>query len=114
MPSSTPDLGQCGGLLGGGLWVAGENDVAGEEDLLRVAPDFLAVLVQDVALVGELLGRASHEVPVLGEPGCSAKRPLLTAASDADRRVGALHRLGLVTGLGELVVLALECRRLLR
>jgi len=86
--------------------------MAGEEDLLRVAAEVLAVLVQDVALAGEIRRCAPQEVPVLGKPGCSAERTPLTTTADADRRMGALDRLGLVAGIGELVVLALEGRRL--
>src|SRR5580692_7583757 len=73
------DGGQFGGLVGGGLGVPGESDVTGEENLRRVPAEVLAVLMQDVALAGEFLRRATHEVPVLGESGGSAERPLLAA-----------------------------------
>ena len=72
------------------------------------------MLIEDVTLAGEVLRRTTHEVPVLGESGCSAQRPSLPAATDADRRLRALDRLRLVAGTAELVVLALEGRRLLR
>jgi hypothetical protein len=52
---SCADLCQCRGLVGGRLGVAGESDVTGEEDLRRIAAEVLAVLMQDVALAGELL-----------------------------------------------------------
>ena len=87
---SCTDLCQCGGLAGGRLGIPGESDVTGEEDLRRVAAEVLAVLMQDVAFAGELFRRATDEVPVLGEPGGRAQRPLLTAPADADRRMGAL------------------------
>ena len=113
MASSAPTSARAAACSAVAFGSPAKTDMAGEQDLLRVAAEVLAVLVQDVALAGELLGRAPQEVPVLGKPGGSAERPLLTATADADRRVGALDRLGLVAGVGELVVLALEGRRLL-
>ena len=59
-----------------------------------VAAKVLAVLMQDLALAGELLGRAAHEVPVLGETGRCAERPPLPATTDADRRVRRCMPLG--------------------
>ena len=62
----------------------------------------------------ELLDRPADEVPVLRVPGGRAQRPALAAAADADGRMGPLHPLGLAAGVGQLVVVAGEGRRLLR
>src|SRR6476646_1469612 len=68
---------------------------------------------ENVALAGELLGRAADEVPVLGILRGDAQRALLTAAADADRRVRLLRAFRLVAGVLELIELAVEGRRVL-
>src|SRR4051794_41710646 len=66
--------------------------MARQHDLLRIAADGGAVLLQDVALASELLGCATEEVPVLGEPRRRPQRAALAVAADADRRGGVLRR----------------------
>src|SRR5690348_2334707 len=68
---------------------------------------------EHVALASELFGGAADEVPVLGVLGGDAQSALLAAAPDADRRVGPLWTLRLVTGVLELIELAVEGRRIL-
>ncbi len=72
------------------------------------------MLAKYVALVGELLDRAADEVPVLGEAGRSAQRTLLSVATDTDRRMWPLDRLGVATSTRQLVVGSLERRRVVR
>ena len=64
-------------------------------------------------LLRELLGWTADEVPVLGVARGDRQCALLAAAADADRRVRALRALGLVAGVLELVVLAVEVGGLL-
>ena len=61
----------------------------------------------------ELLRRSADEVPVVGVSRRQRQGSLLAAAADADRRVRLLRPLRLVAGVLELVVLAVESRRLL-
>src|SRR5207302_4133908 len=89
-------------------------DMARQRGLLRVAAGGGAVLVQHVPLAGELFDGAADEVPMLGVAGGRAQRPALAAAPHADRRVRALHRLGLTPGLLQRVVAAREVGGLLR
>ena len=96
------------------LAVRAQPNMAGQHDLLRVAPDVLAVGMKYVTLARELLWRPTNEVPVLGEPGGGAQRAPLPAAADDDRRVRLLHRFWLTPRAGELVVLAGEVCRLSR
>jgi hypothetical protein len=58
------------------------------------------MLMQHVLRARELLDGAADEVPVLRESGGRAQRPLLTAATDADRRVRLLQRLWLAARVG--------------
>ena len=59
------DSAKGGGVRGRLGRVSGVDDMAGEQYLGRVAADVGAVLVEHVALVAELLGRAANEIPVL-------------------------------------------------
>jgi len=72
------------------------------------------VLVENLALVGELLDRAPDEVPVLGEAGRSAQSALLTVAADADWRMRPLDRLGVASSTRQLVVGPPERGRVVR
>jgi hypothetical protein len=107
-------LAKGGSLVGGGLDVPSEEDVTREEYLGRIAAEVRAVLEEDVALACELLGSTADEVPVLRKARRRAQRPLLARSADAQGRVRALHRLGLVARIRELVVLSVERGRLLR
>src|ERR1700722_19169155 len=65
-----------------------EPHVGGQGDLLRVPSHVRAVLVEHVALAGEVLGGPAHEVPVLGVHRGGAQGAPLAAAADDDRRGG--------------------------
>src|SRR5438477_10661802 len=71
-------------------------------DLARVTADVLAVLAQDLELVGHLLG-GPESVPHVGVSGSRAKRALLAAAADHDREP-RLYRPHEHLGVDELVV----------
>ena len=64
-----------------------------ELDLGDVAPDGVAVALQDLDLVGHLLDRA-HRVPHVRVAGDRPQRLLLTAAADHDRQVPLDRRRG--------------------
>src|SRR5207248_5524016 len=83
------------------------EDLAGDglRDLVVVAPDVLAVLLQHFALVGEVV-RLAREVRPMRVPGDDAERELLAAATDPDRRMRALHRFRVALRAGELEVAA--------
>ena len=93
--------------------VAVQPQMGRQQDFFGIAPDVGAVRGQHVALAREQIGRPADEVPVLGVAGRDAQGAFLAAAADADRRVGALRSFGFVVGGFELVILAVEVRRLL-
>jgi hypothetical protein len=65
-----------------------ERDLDRAADALGVAADLLAVSVQHFELVAHLI-RCAGDVGDVGVFDDDAKRPLLAAAADEDRRVSA-------------------------
>src|SRR5690348_3560741 len=68
------------------------------------------MLVQDRALMGKILGRSTGEVPDIGVLRYDSQRQSLAAATDHERWMGLLDRLGFAVGVGELVVATGEVR----
>ena len=88
--------------------ITSKDDVAREQYLSGIAAEGFTVPMENVSFAGKLIGRATHKVPVLSESGCRAQCSPLAIAADADRRVRTLNGLGLVAGVTQLVVLAVE------
>ena len=84
-----------------------ERGQAADGDRRRVAPDGLAVLVQDGHLVTDG-GRVTEDVAVVGVLRHQAQRALLSAPADEDGRPARLDGAGEVPGLVHRVVLAVE------
>ena len=65
----------------------------------RVAPDLLAVAIQQRTLVRERFHRAADEVPDVGVARHHPQRQLLATAADDERRIRLLDRLRLAARL---------------
>ena len=89
-------------------------EVRRRRDLGRIASDGVTVPPQHITLGEELLHGAAGEVPMLREARDRTEGAPLAAATDADRRVRLLERLGVAAGVLELDVLPLERRGLVR
>src|SRR5690606_18826463 len=89
-------------------------ELVAEEDLHRsadgrsLAPDSVAVLVEHLRELGELLRCRGHAVPGVGVRRRDPQGALASGAADPDRWVRSLHGLRLVDGLGQLVVRTVE------
>src|SRR4051812_17576934 len=74
----------------------------------RVSPDSGAMLVQHRVLVLGLLRRSTTEVVHIGVLRHHAQCQLLPSASEHQRRIWLLERLGLVPGLMQMVIVPFE------
>src|SRR5215831_19413171 len=68
------------------------------------------MLIQDRALMGEVFGRSTSEVPDSGMLRYDTQRQPLAAATEYERRMRLLDRLGFAAGVGELIVAPSEIR----
>jgi hypothetical protein len=85
-----------------------------QADLGAVAAHLGAVRVQRVELVPVLVHGHKERVPPVGVGGHVAQRHALARASDPERDMRGLQRLGLATRVAQLVVAPVECGGLLR
>ena len=85
---------RCGVHDRPGITSRAQPDMTGQRDLGGVAANVAAVRKEHVALVGELLGRTTHGVPVLSEASDRTQRALFATAADADRRMRPLTAFG--------------------
>src|SRR5207245_106485 len=80
----------------------------------RVAPDGLAVILEDLPLAFEVVERPAEPVPDVAVLGEDAQRSLLAAAADQDLRPTLLDRPRHVESALDAIELALERRSVLR
>jgi len=77
--------------------VASEDRLHGADDVVRIASDGSAVLVEDVVPLSELFPWRSWIVPNVGVLGDDAQNAV-TCAADQDRRMWLMFGLGLADG----------------
>src|SRR5690606_16690518 len=85
-----------------------EHDVGGLDDLVKVAPDRIAVLAQHFELALDDLRLTRADIACVAVLGDQLERDPLAAATDPERWVRLAHTLRLVDGLVDRVVLAPE------
>lgn len=92
-----------------GFWR--HEDVLRDGDLVGVTADHLALLFEQAPRGDQIVGVSSGEVPVLGVAGHERQCSAGASASDADGRVGSLHRFGFASGCLESVMLSVVIGR---